>query len=598
MRSLFILCFLSMTALFKAQSLAPLCFSASSSYTSGYGFGLVSADFNGDRIPDMMTGVLSASQAALMTGHGDGSFAPPVTFSTGDYPCDLVSGRFNADTLEDAVVLNEMSNTVSLLLGTGTGSFLPQQVFAVGNLPKAIIKGDFNSDSYLDIAISNYLSGTISVLLGTGTGSFMPAANYAANSGAQALTSGDYNHDGKADLALTMWTSSYISVFYGNGDGTFQPRVNFPLYTFDNYPAAISTADFNHDGYDDLVVNDELSYNVNVLMGSPTQTLAPYITIGSTPGTLNTNVYHISTADVNGDGHADVVVPKTVIWLGTGTGSFVQTATFTNTIGNSVLADDLNADGKIDLALISDSLRIMLAGPILHTGTMPAFICPAHQLTLSVSGAGNYSWNNGATTNTISVSPNITTNYTVTGTMSNGCTNHAMITVSVVANPDTSAFPYITLQALNPGTVCIGDQIHLCANGAVGYTWSTGSNDGCILPAPTIHTTYSVAALASNGCLKTMSYTQEVAICTGLQQWSDANNLLVYPNPSCGSLQLETTAASELSLINSSGEIVMYTKVGQGKQTLDLSAHAAGIYLLLIKNNAGQSDRRKIVLQK
>jgi len=471
MRSLFVLCSFIMTALLKAQSLAPLCFSASSSYTSGYGFGLVSADFNGDRIPDMMTGVLSGSQAALMTGHGDGSFALPVTFNTGDYPCDLVSGRFNADTLEDVVVLNEMSNTVSLLLGTGTGSFLPQQVFAVGNLPKAIVKGDFNNDTHLDIAISNYLSGNVSVLLGTGTGSFLPAVSYTATSGAQALTSGDYNHDGKTDLALTTWTAYWISLFYGNGDGTFQPKVDFQMYTFDNYAMAISTADFNHDGYDDIVVNDELSYNVNVFMGSPTQTLAPYVTIGSTPAGLNTNVYHISTDDVNGDGHADIVVPKTVIWLGTGTGSFVPAASFTNTIGNTVLAKDLNADGKTDLAFISDSLRIMLAGPILHTGTVPPFICPAHQLTLSASGANNYSWSNGATTATTSVNPNTTTTYTVTGTNNNGCTNHAMITVSVVANPDTSAFPYITLQALNLGTVCVGDQIHLCADGAVSYLW-------------------------------------------------------------------------------------------------------------------------------
>ena len=47
---------------------------------------------------------------------------------------------------------------------------------------------------------------------------------------------------------------------------------------------------------------------------------------------------------------------------------------------------------------------------------------------MTASGAATYSWNTGATTTVIVVSPSVTTNYTVNGLGTNGCTNIATIT--------------------------------------------------------------------------------------------------------------------------------------------------------------------------
>jgi hypothetical protein len=58
-------------------------------------------------------------------------------------------------------------------------------------------------------------------------------------------------------------------------------------------------------------------------------------------------------------------------------------------------------------------------------------VCRGKTTNLSASGASSYSWSQGANTSTISVSPLITTSYTVNGTGANGCTAKAVITVSV-----------------------------------------------------------------------------------------------------------------------------------------------------------------------
>src|SRR5215813_10041632 len=62
---------------------------------------------------------------------------------------------------------------------------------------------------------------------------------------------GDFNHDGFLDLAVANSGFHFVSVFYGNGDGTFEPAVQFD--TVKN-SGAVTAADLNGDGHLDLVL--------------------------------------------------------------------------------------------------------------------------------------------------------------------------------------------------------------------------------------------------------------------------------------------------------------------------------------------------------
>lgn len=69
--------------------------------------------------------------------------------------------------------------------------------------------------------------------------------------------------------------------------------------------------------------------------------------------------------------------------------------------------------------------------PTLAVVSNSTLICSGQTATLSVSGANTYSWNTGATTASISISPTITTTYSIQGINTSSCMNTATITQSV-----------------------------------------------------------------------------------------------------------------------------------------------------------------------
>ncbi|MGZ3941524.1 MAG: Ig-like domain-containing protein [Bacteroidia bacterium] len=96
-------------------------------------------------------------------------------------------------------------------------------------------------------------------------------------------------------------------------------------------------------------------------------------------------------------------------------------------------------------------------------------ICNGSSVILTASSASNYSWNTGATTNTISVSPGVgTTIYTVTGDNGSGCTATKTATVTVSAQP--------TLTINGATTNCSGNALVLTGSTTAGtYTWSANA---------------------------------------------------------------------------------------------------------------------------
>lgn len=111
-----------------------------------------------------------------------------------------------------------------------------------------------------------------------------------------------------------------------------------------------------------------------------------------------------------------------------------------------------------------------------------ANICSGQSANLSASGATTYSWNTGATTNSITVNPITTTIYTLTGT-NGGCSISNTTSVNVTTQPTLS---------VNSSTICSGQSANLIAGGATTYSWNTGAATNSISVNPTSNTTYTV----------------------------------------------------------------------------------------------------------
>lgn len=112
-----------------------------------------------------------------------------------------------------------------------------------------------------------------------------------------------------------------------------------------------------------------------------------------------------------------------------------------------------------------------------------ATICTGQSATLTAGGATTYSWDNGSTANSLTVSPTSNTNYTVEGTTAAGCTNTAISMVTV------NSLPTITV---NSATICTGQTATLTASGASTYSWNTGAASASITDSPGSATIYTV----------------------------------------------------------------------------------------------------------
>jgi hypothetical protein len=123
-------------------------------------------------------------------------------------------------------------------------------------------------------------------------------------------------------------------------------------------------------------------------------------------------------------------------------------------------------------------------------------ICAGESVTLTASGGEFYGWSNGSSSNTITVSPSSTTNYTVNGYVGT-CSGSDSQSIQV------SNAPNITIQS--PTTVCNGNSITLTANGGTSYSWSTGQTTASITVSPTSNTTYTVTGTNNAGCQNTAS---------------------------------------------------------------------------------------------
>jgi len=126
-------------------------------------------------------------------------------------------------------------------------------------------------------------------------------------------------------------------------------------------------------------------------------------------------------------------------------------------------------------------------------------ICLGSSTTLTAQNSSTYTWNTGATTSTISVSPIVNTTYTVTG-INNGYKSTSQAVVSVLP---------VTLTATS-NSICLGSSGTLTASGGIAYTWNIGSNSSVIVIAPTTTTAYSVSGLDMNGCVATATATMTV----------------------------------------------------------------------------------------
>ena len=148
---------------------------------------------------------------------------------------------------------------------------------------------------------------------------------------------------------------------------------------------------------------------------------------------------------------------------------------------------------KLIMIAISVSLNLKIHAqscPSMTITASPPAICAGQSSTLSVTwvSGGQYTWTpGGSNASQITVSPSVTSTYTLTGKRGT-CTKTQTIALTV------NQLPVISV---NSGAICMGQSFTMVPSGASTYTFSSGSS----VVSPTITTSYSVTGTNAAGCV-------------------------------------------------------------------------------------------------
>lgn len=158
----------------------------------------------------------------------------------------------------------------------------------------------------------------------------------------------------------------------------------------------------------------------------------------------------------------------------------------TSDVYGVTVTDANGCENTAQQAVVVDAL------PSVTGSVNPQTVCQGSSVTLSGNGATSYSWSGGVT-NGVPFVPAGTGSYTVTGTDAHGCSNTAIIGITV------NAIPVLSDSAIPSTSVCQGNPVALVGKGASSYSWSGGVING-ISFVPTVSGTYTVTGYGANGC--------------------------------------------------------------------------------------------------
>lgn len=334
--------------------------------------------------------------------------------------------------------------------------------------------------------------------------------------------------------ALFIWSDGFIGANH-----TIQASSANPVYTITNtYTNSCFT---------------QIMYTVNVLPG-------PVLAIAG-----NTVVCDKAIATYTASG------ANSYVW---NSGLTSPINSFTVTTSTTITVVGTAANGCVDS--LSKSILLVQTPTVTISGNDTICQGSTANLTASSTGTVSYSWNSGANTQSISVTPVSTFTYSVIA--SNGaCSDTASHEVFV------SLLPVIDFN-INTAPLCDnGSVFTLTATPSGGIFSGSGVSGNTFNPTIGVGNyliTYSVNA--SSNCAAAETQTIDVMLCSGINE-IDNNSLIVFPNPATNYVSIQSDKEIKSILVyDYSGKLVRMIEVTTFETTMDISELAKGFYSLTI----------------
>lgn len=271
--------------------------------------GIASGDFDGDGHADIVTANWEAQEIAVLHGDGRGHLSAPTTIATDGDANAVAADDLDGDGLEDVVAAVVSHPPAVAIVRSPANADQSLEYFELPDVAGHVNLADIDDDGHVDLLATAHFGQQVFVARGDGAGSFGTPTAIGTVGFTQWVVADDITHDGHADLIVAM--PSVVDIFPGNGEGNFgEPiRVWVDELTDADFSlgfiniSSVATADFDQNGYLDLVVSDDSSMALHVMLASAPadfQTATSFET-GSYPVSVQTD-------DFNLDGVPDIAV--------------------------------------------------------------------------------------------------------------------------------------------------------------------------------------------------------------------------------------------------------------------------------------------------
>ncbi|MGV3485230.1 MAG: FG-GAP-like repeat-containing protein, partial [Planctomycetaceae bacterium] len=309
--------------------------------------GIVAADINNDGHQELLVvNELGNDVSVLMNNGEGGGFSPGNAIPVGKRPVAITSwepGGSSSPVIAVAAVGTSANRGSIYVIENGQLS----RELSAGDGPVSVAINDFNGDGQADFVAATLRSGTI---VGRMSGETEERVLAQARS-PKSITAGLLNNDSFVDLVVVAYgyegdESSDVIVLLGDGQGNFTPQ---PQQISGRGSVDVAVANFDGDSADEIVV---ASYDGSVrifdLNGS---VLTPIASVST-----ETGVESVAAEDVNGDGRVDLVIAnskaETIELFINQTSGFVRNRTISGVPSPSdLVVANLDGDDVLDIAV-------------------------------------------------------------------------------------------------------------------------------------------------------------------------------------------------------------------------------------------------------
>ncbi len=433
------------------------------------------------------------------------------------------------------------------------------------------------SNTQSAVNISYNTSGNYNVYLYYHNGCQLDTVIYPVNVASVSADAGLDQTTNCTNTSVTIGAPSTSGISYAWSPSTGLSSVNVAQPTAS--PTSTTTYQLTTTGVTGCMAVDTVLVTVDNIL--PIVSAGPAQTID-----CNTGSVILAGSSTNGLNHN--WTPST----GLNSTSILQpTASPLNTTSYTLTTTGANGCVGFDSVLVT----VNTASPMANAGADQTINCTNTIASLGVLPNANnmYNWSpcNGLSNCQISnpsALPLSTTDFILTVTGQNGCTNSDTVTVAIDnALPLADAGPNQYVSISNPN-VTIGTT----AVSGNSYLWSPNQNLSSYLSAqtlanPNVTTTYILQVTGANGCSAFDSVVVFYQFPTGVNVVGTNETITIYPNPVSSELSLrgKNLAGVSYNIMNKLGQRVSHAQLPSSYK-IDVSHLPVGLYFLVLDNGA------------